>query len=341
MGFTMKGNTLESFASILADIEFTDKTRNTLNKSLPSKLGFWAMLKRHEKTFLWVYLSVFLLTLFFTEALERNLIIHFPLSFLVGLSTGLAVALIRGHVEETIKNPADLHHTIPLPILGIAPSNKNSEYVYALQTAHDPLSPVAQAFYDLRNNLRLLTQNTAPKILNITSSDASEGKSSTTVNLATAFAQQGRKVLLIDADLRRPTLHKHFELDNTKGLGNYLGGLNKLENVIQPTFIANLAVIPAGPITPHAVELLASERLKTLISTLEQGLLNFDLVLIDSPPVMGLADALLISNRSHATILVAACHQTSKRALVSSYQRLKQAHINLIGTVLTKVSITH
>jgi capsular exopolysaccharide synthesis family protein len=293
--------------------------------------------KRREKTLLSVYLAVFLLTLFATEALQPNLVRNFALSFILGVCAGTIAAFVREGTDATIKNREMLARILPLPLLGLAPAISKKAGNYAFQTAKHPDSRVAEAFRSLRNNLLVVTQQHTPKVINITSTDASEGKSSTSINLATAFAQAGTKVLLIDADLRRPTLHKHFGLDNTKGLGNYLAGLDNLESLIRPTSIPGLQVISSGPITPHAVELLGSERLHQLIASAENGNAGFDLIMIDSPPVMGLADALLIGNRVHATLLVVACNETRRRPLHAAFERLKQARTNIVGVVMTKV----
>ncbi len=259
------------------------------------------------------------LRLFATEALQPNLVRNFALSFILGLCAGIIAGFIREGTDATIKNREMLARVLPLPLLGIAPVIGKKAGNYAFQSCHSNRIPrVAEAFRSLRNNLLVVTQQNIPKVINITSTDASEGKSSTSINLATAFAQAGSKVLLIDADLRRPTLHKHFGLDNTKGLGNYLAGLDELESLIRPTFIPELQIISSGPITPHPVELLSGERLNQLITNAENGKAGFDLIIIDSPPVMGLADALLIGNRVHATLLVVACNQTRRRPLAGS-----------------------
>lgn len=298
---------------------------------------FRLITKRQEKTLLSVYLIVFLFVLFTMEALQPNLIRSFFLSFILGLCTGIIAAFIREGTDATIKSREMLARVLPLPLLGIAPSiNKNSNS-YAFQSAKNPDSAVATAFRALHNNLLIVTQQSQPKVINITSTNASEGKSSSSINLATQYARSGMNVLLIDADLRRPTLHKHFEMDNTKGLGNYLAGMDSLQSLIRPTFIPNLHIISSGPITPHAVELLSGDPLNQLISTLEQGNSGFDLIIIDSPPVMGMADALLISNRSHATLLVVACNETRRRPLHAAFERLKQSRTNIIGVIMTKV----
>ncbi|MBO0614695.1 polysaccharide biosynthesis tyrosine autokinase [Thiothrix fructosivorans] len=299
---------------------------------------FRVITQRREKTLLGVYLTVFLFTLFTLEGLQPNLPRNFVLSFILGLCAGVLAAFIREGSDATIKGRDMLARVLPIPLLGIAPVINKQAGSYAFQSAKYPDSAVAAAFRALHNNLLLVTQQSQPKVINITSTDASEGKSSTSINLATQYAQAGTKVLLIDADLRRPTLHKHFGCDNTKGLGNYLAGMeNTLDGLIRKTFIPNLHIISSGPITPHAVELLSSERLSQLITNAEQGNVDFDLVIIDSPPVMGMADALLIGNRVHATLLVVACNETRRRPLHAAYERLKQSRTNMIGVVMTKV----
>ncbi|WGZ95602.1 MAG: polysaccharide biosynthesis tyrosine autokinase [Candidatus Thiothrix putei] len=292
--------------------------------------------KRREKTLLSVYLGVFLFALFISEALQPNLVRNFILSFILGLCAGVIAAFIREGTDAVIKTSETLSKVLPLPLLGIAPAIRKKAGSYAFQSANHPDSHVAAAFRSLRNNFLVITHQKRPKIINITSTDASEGKSSTSINLATTFAQSGANVLLIDADLRRPTLHKHFGVDNIKGLGNYLAGLDELEGLIRPTFIPELHIISSGPITPHSVELLSSERMTQLINYAEQNDSRFDVIIIDSPPVMGMADALLISNRVHATLLVVACNQTRRRPLHAAFERLKQARTNMVGVILTK-----
>jgi capsular exopolysaccharide synthesis family protein len=295
------------------------------------------VLQRWESTVLTVYLLVFLTSLFIMEAYEPNFRLNFTLSFVFGLLTGIAAAITQEKKDGNIKNRTQLSEILPVPVLGIAPhADKQTRQEYALLTAQQPNSAVASAFHALRNNLLIITQQNIPKLINITSTDASEGKSSTTINLATAFAQTGKKVLLIDADLRRPTLHKHFKLDNTRGFGNYLAGFGDLESLIHSVDIPGLQIIPAGPVTPHPVELLSSGRLSGLTTGNANCTNEFDIIMIDSPPVMGLADALLISRYAHATLLVVACHQTRSRQLQTVFSHLRQAHINVIGTVLTK-----
>lgn len=293
-------------------------------------------IKRQKYLMLGVFIGVFLAALLLQELLEvsanRNLII----SSLLGLCVGIIAGFIREGQDTTINSREALARTLPLPLLGCAPAIANNTVSYALQSQRFPEGKVAVAFRALRNNLLLVTRPQHPLVLNFTSSDASEGKSSSSINLASVFAASGYKVLLIDGDLRRPTLHNHFNTDNIKGFGTYLAGLCSLEAVIKPTDIANLHIITSGPTTPHAVELLGSEHLTTLVKRTAANELGFDLVIIDAPPVLALADALLISNRTHATLMVVASHQTRRSQVTAAYARLQQAKVNLIGAVLTK-----
>lgn len=310
----------------------------TSNLSLLEELQrLHTVFKQREKLILGVFLTVFLLLLLMLESLQPNLPRNFTLSLLLGLCCGLISGFIRESTDATIKSREMLASILPLPLLGAAPAIGKNAGNYALHTATAPDSPVATAFRTLRNNLLVITQQRPPKIITMTSTDASEGKSSSTINLASSFVQAGYKVLLLDADLRRPTLHKHFGLDNTKGLGNYLAGLDEFEPLVRPTSIDGLHVVTSGPITPHAVELLGSSRLQKLMEHLESADAGYDLIMIDSPPVLGLADALLISNRAHATLMVVACKQARRRPLLAAVARLKQSHTNLVGVVLTKV----
>ncbi|WGZ96006.1 MAG: polysaccharide biosynthesis tyrosine autokinase [Candidatus Thiothrix putei] len=269
---------------------------------------------------------------------KPNKRLNFSLGAVLGLFLGTVIAFMLEFLDDRIKSTEDLEKVLPLPILGVAPTagKDSKQHNYALLTVEKPTSAVAEAFRSLRTNLMFATREGAPRVLNVTSSDSSEGKSSTAINLATAFAQAGKRVLLIDADLRKPTLHKHFKLDNSKGLSHYLIGQENLDNITQTSFIPEVYVIPSGPITPNPVELLSSERLAELVAFADSPECTFDIIMIDSPPVLGLADALVIGNRTHATLLVAAWNQSRKRPVQAAFQRLRQARNNVIGVVMTK-----
>ena len=268
---------------------------------------------------------------------KPNTKLNIALGMVLGLFLGTVVAFLLEFMDDRIKTTDDLTKVLPIPLLGVAPStSKRSKQDYALMTAENPTSAVAEAFRSLRTNLMFATRAGAPRVMNVTSTDAGEGKSSSAVNLATAFAQAGKTVLLIDADLRKPTMHKRFKLDNSKGLANYLVGQETLQGVTQTCFIPEVYIITSGPLTPNPVELLSGERLSDLVAFAESPECEFDIIIIDSPPVLGLADALVIGNRTHATLLVAAYNQAHKRPLQAAFNRLRQARTNVIGVIMTK-----
>lgn len=269
---------------------------------------------------------------------KPNIKLNLALGMVAGLFLGAIAAFLLEFLDDRVKNSDDITRILSVPLLGIAPHPdkrlRNDDY--GLLTMNKPTSAVAEAFRSLRTNLMFSTKTGTPKILNVTSTAASEGKSSSAVNIATAFAQAGKQVLLIDADLRKPTVHKRLKRDNTKGFVNYLIGQEKLQDVIQPSGIPDVSVITAGPSTMNPTELLSSEALSDLISFAHSPENPFDIILLDCPPVLGLADALVIGNRTQASILVVAQNQTSKRALQGAFSRLRQAHGHIIGVVMSK-----
>ena len=269
------------------------------------------------------------------EKYKPNTKLNLALGLVLGLFLGTVVAFLVEFLDDRVKSTSDLERLLGLPILGITPSLKGKDVIeQSMATARQPTSALAEAFRSLRTNLLFATREGIPRSLTITSSMPSEAKSSTCINLATALAQAGKRVLLIDADLRKPTVHQRFKLDNSQGLSNYLTHQAESFDIIQDTAIPGVSVVTAGPLSPNPAELLSSERLSELFALAPN---EFDIVILDTPPTMGLADSLILSNRTSATIMVAAFAQSKKRALTDSLKRLRQAHANVIGVVFTKV----
>ncbi|PID45320.1 MAG: hypothetical protein CSB47_09035 [Proteobacteria bacterium] len=266
---------------------------------------------------------------------KPNIKLNLALGAVLGLFIGVLLAFLREFMDDRVKSGDELKKILGLAILGTTPATKGKDpVVHSLTTAENPTSALAESFRSLRTNLLFSSAEGLPRALAVTSAAPAEGKSSGCINLATAFAQVDNKVLLIDADMRKPTIHKRLKLDNTAGLSNFLTHQAEIGQVIQETMIEGVSAITAGPLSPNPSELLSSKRLEEIFQLAPE---QFDLVIIDCPPVMGLADALVISNRADATVLVSAFGQTSKRAIADAYGRLKQARANVIGAVLTKV----
>ena len=174
------------------------------------------------------------------------------------------------------------------------------------------------------------------KVIAFSSSMPQEGKTVTVANTAVAFAQLGKKVVVVDADLRRPRLHRLFDVRNTKGLTGFLTGQNSVEEIVQKTSVENVWLISSGPIPPNPAELLESDRMKLLIKGIQK---EIDFVLIDTPPVLAVVDTVIIGSIVGNMILVAQPEKTNKKALVNSVDRLKQSDTKIIGVIFNKTNL--
>ena len=269
---------------------------------------------------------------------KPNAPLNVALGGVLGLFLGILSSFLFEFVNDKVRTSDELEKLTSLPILGIIPRMRgtglDADIKHAMISNLDPTSAVAEAFRSMTTMLMFATRTGLPHTLNITSALPSEAKSSTCVNLATSLGQMGKRVLLIDADLRKPTAHQRFKLDNTVGLSSYLTYQAELEEAVQDTNIKNVQLLTAGPIPPNPVELLASDRLETLLGLAPEF---FDVIIFDSPPTIGLSDAFILSNRVNATILVAASGQARRRIILDTLKRLRRANANLIGVIFTKV----
>ncbi|MFA1822228.1 CpsD/CapB family tyrosine-protein kinase [Virgibacillus oceani] len=195
----------------------------------------------------------------------------------------------------------------------------------------NPKSPITEQYRTVRTNLQFASIDNELKSMIVTSSGPGEGKSMTTANLAVVYAQQGKKVLLIDADLRKPTVHYTFRLDNLRGLSNILVGEHTLEKSVNRSDVDNLDVISCGPIPPNPSELLASKKMQQL---LHDAKLSYDLVIFDTPPVLAVTDAQIMANIVDGSLLVVRSNQTENEAAIKAKEALEPAHAKLLGTVL-------
>ena len=195
----------------------------------------------------------------------------------------------------------------------------------------DPRSPVSEQYRTIRTNIQFSAVDQEIKTLMVTSAGPGEGKSTTVANLAIVFAQQGKKVLLIDADLRKPTIHYTFRQENHTGLTNVLTKQAKIEKAVQKTDIENLYTLTSGPIPPNPAELLGA---KTMDEFLETASEQFDLVLFDTPPVLAVTDAQVLSNKCNGAIMVVYSGKTETDAAIKAKELLVAAKAKLLGVVL-------
>lgn len=206
----------------------------------------------------------------------------------------------------------------------------------SLITLIAPKSPISEQYRTIRTNIQFSTVDEAIRSIVVTSAAPGEGKSTTVSNLAVVFAQQGKKVLLIDADLRKPTTHYTFQLMNTKGLTNVLTKQIHFHEAIQDTVMENLNILTSGPIPPNPSELLASNAMKQL---LEEAYKLYDLVLFDSPPILTVTDAQVLANLSDGSIMVTSSGFTDKDAAVKAKELLENAKSKLLGAILNNKQV--
>jgi len=255
------------------------------------------------------------------------------------LLAGLAVAVLAlgvisliDYLDDTIKTPDDVSQLLNMGTLGAVGKleNGNEELV----TLSHPLSPMSEAFRRLRTNIRFASIDRPIKTLLITSADATEGKSLTTSNLAISMAQSGLKVIILDADLRRPRMHEIFGLHPQGGLTGALLDGNP-DGRLQPVQVEGLEVLPAGELPPNPAELLGSRRMRELLDLLSQ---RADIVLLDSPPVLPVTDAAVLAREMDGVLLVVDSGHTRRGAVQQAIESLRQVGANVIGVVLNKVA---
>lgn len=209
--------------------------------------------------------------------------------------------------------------------------SKLSSNIRHLITKINPKSPISEQFRTVRTNMQFSSVDNDLKSFLVTSSGPAEGKSSTTANLAIVYAQQGKRVLLIDADLRKPTMHYTFRLDNLRGLSNVLVGEVTLEEAVNSTDIDTLDVMTCGPIPPNPSELLGSRKMETL---LREAKLSYDLVVFDTPPVLAVTDAQILANLVDGSVLVVRSGKTEIEPAQKAKEALAPAKAKLLGVVL-------
>ncbi|MFB1052055.1 CpsD/CapB family tyrosine-protein kinase [Paraliobacillus sp. JSM ZJ581] len=200
-----------------------------------------------------------------------------------------------------------------------------------LITKLNPKSPISEQYRTIRTNLQFSSIDDEMQKILITSSAPSEGKSSTVANLAIVFAQQGKKVLLVDGDMRKPTVHYTFRIDNRRGLSSALVGETTLEESINKTDITNLDILTCGPVPPNPSELLASKAMEALVNRASE---YYDIILFDTPPVLAVTDAQILANVCDGSILVLRSKQTDYEAAQKARDLLKPARAKLLGAVL-------
>ena len=270
--------------------------------------------------------------------ISPNLMKNAGIGLLAGLLLAAGFIFIREHLDDSIKRADEIEAKLDLPLLGMIQLVKKKVAqgnALALLTIEDPRGAFAEAYRSMRTALQFSTAEGAPSRLMVTSSVQAEGKSTTALALAINFAQLGQRVLLIDADMRNPSQHKALERSNDSGLSSYLSGDVEVEALIQATKIANLSILTAGPHPPSPVDLLMGPLLLKLLDRAEA--LGFEKIVIDAPPVLGIADAIVLGNQVQNILFAVKAGDTRLSSVRDALRRLRLGGLMPLGVVLTSM----
>lgn len=259
-----------------------------------------------------------------------RLLLNMLISIIVGALLGAGIAYVLEQSDETITDPEEAERLIGMPLLGVIPRLKNGRPVEVLS---DRKSELVDAYLAVTTNLAFSTDAGVPATIAVTSTRPAEGKSTTALSLAVLLARSSKRVLLIDADMRSPSVHHVLGLSNKKGLSNYLAGDEAGLDAIARSDAFGMDVLTAGPLPPNAAELLTGPRFGNVLTLLGE---RYDHIVIDSPPVVGLADAPLIASRSEAVLFTVESHGIRFTMVKIALGRLAAAHARTLGVVLTK-----
>lgn len=252
----------------------------------------------------------------------------------VGGLLAIGVAFLIEYLDDTMKNPQDIERELGLTPLGSIERMRINHPAGALVVALDPRSPTAEGFRHIRTNIQYISVDRPLKTILVTSANMGEGKSTISVNLAASLAQSGKQVVLVDADMRRPTLHHLLEVDGSRGLANLIIRGKEDPAFLKGTLITNLHLLPAGRIPPNPAELLGSERMRDVLNWLKG---QADYIIIDSPPLLAVTDGAVLSQLVDTTILVASS-QTRLPAFATAAKQLIALESAIAGVILNKAN---
>ena len=295
----------------------------------------------------------------FTPNTKRNLL----MALLVGLLGGLGLIFLVEYMDNTVKGPEDAEKITGLPSLGIIPflspdglkkrSDQYGSYSYGAENASKeetmpevseielinhlfPKFSISEDYRTVRTSILFSHSDSQPKTICFTSTLPQEGKTATVSNIAVSFAQLEGKVLLVDCDMRKPRLHKVFKVRNLVGLSGYLTGKVTFEDAIQKTSVENIWILPSGPHPPNPAELLNSRRMKDFMALVKE---RFDVILLDTPPVLAVIDPVIISSLSDCTVIVIRAGKTTRKPLAKAVAEVRKAKSEVIGVIFNEVRI--
>jgi capsular exopolysaccharide synthesis family protein len=262
--------------------------------------------------------------------IKPNKIFNIGLGVVIGLAMGIGLAFFIEYLDTSVKTIDDVERALQAPVLGVIPQNVG----YLINEGPD--SPHAEAYRVLRTNILFSLKDPKLNTITVVSAGAGEGKSTTIFNLATVFAQNGSRVLVVDSDLRRPSIHKILKVSNSIGLTNYLLKQNSLEDVIQTSPLATLDFLPSGKLPSSSMGVLSSAQMKELIRDLKR---RYDYVFFDSPPIMGVSDASILASEVDAVLQVIQYRRYPQPMTIRAKQMIEKVGGNLLGIVLNNINM--
>ena len=252
---------------------------------------------------------------------------------LLGVLLGISLALLRDVLDNTVKDRESLERITGAAVVGVVPFDKERRDHAAIPFDHDN-SPTAEAFRKLRTNLQFLSVDNPPRLIVVSSSTPSEGKSTTAINIALSLAEADHNVVLVDGDMRRPSLGKYLDLVESVGFSTLLSGTVSLDEVLQESKFPRLTVLAAGAIPPNPSELLGSMTAKKVLSDLRE---RFDFVIIDSSPLLAVTDGAILAAESDGAIVLVRTGETKRDQLAQAVGILRDVGATVLGSVLSMV----
>lgn len=265
------------------------------------------------------------------KPVRPNKPLNIILGVVIGLVVGVGLAFFIEYLDTSVKTIDDVERSLQSPVLGVIPQNVG----YLIEEGAE--SPHAEAYRVLRTNLMFARKDDKLNTVAVVSAGAGEGKSTTVLNLATVFAQSGQRVVVVDSDLRRPTLHKLLRLTNNIGLTNYLLKQSSLDEVIQTTGLPTLDFLASGKLPSSSLGILSSSQMKDLIGDLKQ---RYDFVFFDSPPIMGVSDASILASEVDITVQVIQYRRYPQPMNIRAKQLIEKVGGNLVGIVLNNINMS-
>lgn len=260
-----------------------------------------------------------------------NLKLNLALALIAGFGLAFAYAFFREQIDQSVSDPADVGKLLGLSLLGPVPRLHDEEAADALA---DRKSEMSEAYSSIATSLSFLTDHGIPRSMMFTSTVANEGKSTSAYALAEIISRLGKRVIIVDADMRNPTAHTFYGISNDQGLSNYLSGGAPAPALVTTPNGSTVDVLPAGPTPPSSVELLSSDRMVQIVRELGA---SYDHILIDGPPVLGLADAPLLSRVVEGVVLAIEANHVRVRRIKDAVKRIEAAHSHIFGVILTKI----